>query len=284
MADADGRTRNPMAIGHLTIRVLTLSLALVGMQAQAQGSRLGKAAGPQEALDFSTRCSEPGHSWGGHWQTYGRFASADGHAQVLAKILVGRIGARSGNTIAAAIEDALIRTGRRSTEVAFRLEGIGIRGGQAHTSAWSNRYKASPPGGGYPEPRTYTTNAHGELRWSRRPRTGSVEKRHAYAHAQALVIDARGWDARETIRLRMWVHTAGGGAPRALDGPVLNEVGTYLGLQPPKMRELRLKEALDPSEKGGLWGWFRHAWRYRKCHKWREAAREAFYRSASFQS
>ena len=268
-----------MAIRHLAIRVLALGLALAGMEGpHAQGTRFSKGAGPGAVLDFGARCSEPGHSWGGYWQAYGHFASADGRAQVLARILVGRIGVRSGERIAAALEDVVIRTGRGGMEVAFRLEGSGIRGGEAQTSAWSTRYRASPRGGGYPEPWAYETNAQGELRWSRFPRKGSAEERHA--HPETLELDARSWDARETVRLRMWVRTGEGEAPQALDGPVLKEVGAYLGLEPPETKELGLAETLDPTEKGGLWGWFRHAYRYRDCHEWREAARAAFYREA----
>ena len=142
-----------MAIRRLAVRVLALGLALAGMEGpHAQGTRFGKGAGPGVVLDFGARCSEPGHSWGGYWQAYGHFASADGRAQVLARILVGRIGVQSGERIAAALEDVVIRTGRGGMEVAFRLEGSGIRGGEAQASAWSTRYRASPRGGGYPEP------------------------------------------------------------------------------------------------------------------------------------
>ena len=251
----------------------TFALILV---ANVHATHASSVPGPGEPLDFSGRCNEPGHSWDAYWQAYGHFASTDRKAHVLARILVGRIGPRTGDRIAASFEEIRIDTGTSDARIAFRLEGT--RGAQTRTQRWSDRYRAIPPGGGSPVTKRYRTDPHGVMRWTRY-RGKRRDEEHTYA--ETLRIDAQGWGGDDAVRLRLRVRI--GSSEQVLDGPVVNGIGNFLGLDPPRAKALSLRETLRPGQRGGLWDWLRHGYRYRGCHRWREAIHAAFRRETQEQ-
>lgn len=116
----------------------------------------------------------------------------------------------------------------------------------------------------------FRTSPEGELEWMQFPPPGQPEPRDQ-GHAELAAIE-RGDAPGQTVRVSLVIAHLETGEPLVLEGPVLERLDAWMDVERPVMRRLGLLQTLNPFQRGGLWDAVRHARRYARCTRLRDAA------------
>ncbi len=237
-------------------------------------------------LRLDHRCAELGRSYGAYRQAYAFFErrapDAGGAGLVLAKVLVGWVGGQSGaNGVGLGIEKMRLELplAWRGDAFGLALQLVGVTTRQVITGPLSSTFFHAMHDS-YPVEKTYRVPASGDVDWVQfaEPEAGSREREHK--HSQPINVYAK--DVPEVTGLRgsyalnLIVENARTRSRLVLAGPVLADVESWLGIERPEMRTLGLIQTLNPFQRGGVWNWFRHGWRYGGCIELRRQAEQAF--------
>ena len=234
---------------------------------------------------FNHLCSEVNHQKEGSWQSYAFFEKPNSDtnykALILGEVFVGWVGGPEGpKGVGLSIEKMKIKSLKSWSGDHFSvvLKIKNFQTGQAVTGNVSKAFFFSDEG--YPEKKEYALSEEGSLDWKRfkepEDKSPDHEKRE-HRFSEGIFIDSQKISQlKGKHSLSVILKNERTGSFIELQGPILGNIEPRLNIEKPKFQVLNFWQTMNPFQSGGLWDWFRTAYRYRDCIYLRKQAKKEF--------
>ena len=237
-------------------------------------------------LDFNHLCSEVDNDFSASWQAYAFFenipSTENYKALLLAEVAVGWIRGPVGpNGISIGMEKFqiadLVGWAKESFSLALRVSNL--RTGEIVTGDFSETFSFSRPGGVGGGIEKYTLSKGGDFYWEKftEPEEKKKSQNNAYKHTEEIQVLAQNISHPEDHQsLAIVLRNSTTQSELILKGPVLKDLKSRLKIVNPEAQTLGFFQTINPSQKGGLFDFFRVAFRYKDCIYLRKKSKKEF--------
>ena len=243
-------------------------------------------ADQRHPLDFNHLCSEVDNDFSASWQAYAFFenipSTENYKALLLAEVAVGWIRGPVGpNGVSIGMEKFQVAdfVGWAEESFSLALQVKNLRTGEIVTGDFSETFSFSRPGGLGGGTEKYTLSKGGDLYWEKfaEPEERKNSQDNAYKHTEEIQVLAKNiFHPEDSQSLAIVLRNSATQSELILKGPVLKDLKSRLEIVNPEAQTLGFFQTINPSQKGGLFDFFRVAFRYRDCIYLRKKSKKEF--------